>query len=287
VSTALHTAESAPIIAAVVSPEERPRLDAASGGWFSLLHHESLPEVVRAVRERAVDAVLLSVRQCRGTSLDQLDHLTRDFPEVPTVALVSQPDPLGSEILLQFGASGVRQVVDVSTPAGWQRLRQILGQPASRDAARLQAPILAALGEVPHDARLFFEALVRFSPEVVTARELADRLQVRCTTLMSRFSRAGLPSPKSYLAAVRLLHASLLFERRGLTVADVAYRLEFSSPQSFGRHVRSLLGMSTTELRRRFPFSAALERFVDVMIVPYGRVLRTFHPLGGGGLKAG
>jgi hypothetical protein len=64
VSNALQTAESAPVIAAVVSPEERPRLDAASGGWFSLLHRESLPDVVRVVRERAVDAVLLSVRQC-------------------------------------------------------------------------------------------------------------------------------------------------------------------------------------------------------------------------------
>jgi len=283
VSTTLQTAESAPVIATVVSPEERPRLDAASGGWFSLLHRESLPEVVRVVRERAVDAVLLSVRQCRGAPLEQLNHLTRDFPEVPTVALVSQADPSGSEVLLQLGASGVRQVVDVSTAAGWQRLRQVLGQPASRDSARLQAPILAALGEVPPDTRLFFEALVQFSPEVVTARDLADRLHVRCTTLMSRFSRAGLPSPKSYLAAARLLHASLLFERRGLTVADVAYRLEFSSPQSFARHVRSLLGMNTSELRRRFPFSAALDRFLDVMIVPYGRVLRSFHPLGLGG----
>src|SRR5580765_829222 len=214
VSSALQTAGTAPVIAAVVSPEERPRLDAASGGWFSLLHRESLPDVVRVVRERAVDAVLLSVRQCRGAPLDQLNHLTRDFPEVPTVALVSQADASGSEVLLQLGASGVRQVVDVSTPAGWQRLRQVLGQPASRDSARLQAPILAALGEVPPDTRLFFEALVQFSPEVVTARDLADRLHVRCTTLMSRFNRAGLPSPKSYLAAVRLLHASLLFERR-------------------------------------------------------------------------
>jgi AraC-like DNA-binding protein len=176
--------------------------------------------------------------------------------------------------------------VDVSTPAGWQRLRQVLGQPASRDSARLQAPILAALGEVPPDTRLFFEALVQFSPEVVTARDLADRLHVRCTTLMSRFNRAGLPSPKSYLAAVRLLHASLLFERRGLTVADVAYRLEFSSPQSFARHVRSLLGMNTSELRRRFPFSAALDRFVDVMIEPYRRVLSSFHPLGAGGSRS-
>lgn len=271
--------KSIPLIAAVVSPEERSRLEAASGGWFSLDHRESLSEVIRAVRERPVDAVLLSVRQCRGASLDPLDHLTRDFPGVPTVALVSQPDPLGSETLLHLGASGVRQVVDVSSPAGWQRLRQILGQPAGRDAARLQASIITALGDVPPDTRLFFEALVRFSPEVVTARDLADRLRVRDTTLMSRFARAGLPSPKSYLAAMRLLHAALLFDRRGLTVADVAYRLEFSSPQSFGRHVRALLGMSTSELRRRFPFPAALARFIEVMIDPYRQVFKTFRPL--------
>jgi hypothetical protein len=43
--------------------------------------------------------------------------------------------------------------------------------------------------------------------------------------------------------------------------------------------------MNTSELRRRFPFSAALDRFVDVMIVPYGRVLRSFHPLGSGGSR--
>jgi AraC-like DNA-binding protein len=270
-----------PLVAAVVSPEERSKVEAASSGWFDVVHRDTLSDVIRAVRERPVDAVLLSVHQCRGASLDPLDHLTHDFPGLPTVALVSHADPHGSETLLHFGASGVRQVVDVSSPSGWQRLRQVLGHPVGRDAARIQAPVLAALGEPPPDTRLFFEAMIRLAPEVVTVRAFAERVQVRCTTLMSRFARAALPSPKSYLAAVRLLHATLQFESQGLTVADVAYRLEFSSPQSFGRHVRALLGVSTSEFRRRFPFPVALERFIGVMITPYAETWRWFRPLVG------
>ncbi|HXI21923.1 MAG TPA: helix-turn-helix domain-containing protein, partial [Gemmatimonadales bacterium] len=159
------------------------------------------------------------------------------------------------------------------------RLRQVLGQPVTRDAARIQRRILDALGEVPPDARLFFEVLIRLAPDLPTARQMAERLGVRSTTLMSRFARAGLPSPKSHLAGMRLLHATLLFERPGHTVADVAYRLDYSSPQSFGRHVRALLGITSSELRRRFPFEAALERFVELMIVPYLDIWRRFRPL--------
>ena len=78
---------------------------------------------------------------------------------------------------------------------------------------------------------------------------------------------------------MRLVHAALLFERPGFTVADVAYRLDYSSPQSFGRHVRALLGITSSELRRRFPFETALQRFVEVMIAPYREVWIGFRPL--------
>jgi AraC-like DNA-binding protein len=100
---------------------------------------------------------------------------------------------------------------------------------------------------------------------------------------MSRFARAGLPSPKNYLAAIRLLHASYLFETAGLSVADVSYRLEYSSPQSFGRHLRAMLGLTALEFRRRFPFPGALERFVELMLTPYLPVWRSFHPVAAGG----
>lgn len=272
-------APAAPLIAAILRPEERGRVEAAGTGWFSVVHRESIPEAIRAVRERPVDAILLSVHRCPDGQIDALDRLVQGFPGIPTVALVSRHDPEGSEALLQLGASGVRQVVDVTGPEGWHRLRQILGEPATRDIARIQGPLLQALGEVPPDARIFFEALIRLAPDISTGRQMADRLGVRCTTLMSRFVRAGLPSPKSYLAAMRLVHAAQLFERPGYTLADVAYRLDYSSPQSFGRHVRALLGITSSELRHRFPFETALKRFIELMVLPYGETWRGFRPL--------
>jgi AraC-like DNA-binding protein len=269
-------------VATVLLPGERHSVDAAGNGCFSLVHRDSIPEAIRVVRERPVDAMLLSVHRCQTGQMDALSHFLRDFPEIPAVALVSHHDSRATETLLTLGASGIRQVVDVTSPSGWQRLRELISGPASRASARIQAHLFDALGEVPPDTRLYFEAMVRLAPDTVTVRNLARKLQVRPSTLMSRFSRADLPSPKSYLAAIRLLHASVLLELPGLSIADVAYRLEYSSPQSFGRHVRAILGITSSEFRNRLPFPAAMGRFVSIMITPYLDALRDFHPLAAG-----
>lgn len=270
-----------PTVAAVLQPGERTRVEAAGNGCFAVVCRDSIPDAVRVVRERAVDAVLVSVHQCGPDQVESLVHLVREFPGIPTVALLSRHSPDASEMLLRLGASGVRQVVDVSSPLGWHRLRQLVGEPATRAVARIQGPVLGELHPLPADARLFLEALIRLAPETPTVRQLASHLGIRPSTLMSRFGRAELPSPKNYLAAVRLLHAAWLFEGGGMSVADVAYRLEYSSPQSFGRHVRAMAGITSTEFRRRFPFPAALERFLTLMITPYRDVWRQFRPLAG------
>jgi AraC-like DNA-binding protein len=266
-------------VATVLTATERQRVDAAGSGVFAVVHRDSVPEAVRVVRERAVDAVLVSVHHCAPEQIDAVGHLVRDFPGIPTVALLSRHDPAASQMLLRLGASGVRQVVDVSLPAGWSRLREAVALPATRSAARIQGPVLAALRDATPDARLFIEGLVRLAPETPTVRRLAAQLHVRPSTLMSRFARAGLPSPKNYLASVRLLHAAHLFESGGLSVADVAYRLDYSSPQSFGRHLRTMLGITSCEFRNRFPFPLAVDRFVELMITPYDGIWATFHPL--------
>ncbi len=268
-------------VAAVLLPGERLRVDAAGNGCFAVVHRDSVPDEVLVVRERAVDAVLLSVHRCPPEQVEAVRHLVHEFPGIPTVALVSQHDSSSTEMLLRLGASGVQQVVDVTSPTGWNRLRQVVGQPATRAVSRIQGPILTALAEAPPDARLFVEAMIRLAPDTPTVTALADRLYVRPSTLMSRFARAGLPSPKNYLAAVRLLHAAYLFEASGLSVADVAYRLEYSSPQSFGRHLRAMLGVTALEFRRRFPFAVALQRFVELMVDPYLDLWRGFHPVAG------
>jgi AraC-like DNA-binding protein len=280
--TAAPLAQPSPTVAAVLLPGERSRVDAAGNGCFSVVHRDSISDALRVVRERPVDAVLVSVHRCAPEQVEALAHLVRDFPAIPMVALVSQHDAGATEMLLRLGATGVRQVVDVTSPTGWNRLRQVVGQPATRAVARIQGPILEALAHAPPDARLFMEALIRLAPETPTVRRLADRLFVRPSTLMSRFVRSGLPSPKNYLAAVRLLHAALLFETSGLSVADVAYRLEYSSPQSFGRHLRAMLGITASEFRTRYPFPVAVSGFVDRLLQPYEAIWAAFHPLAQG-----
>jgi transcriptional regulator GlxA family with amidase domain len=129
------------------------------------------------------------------------------------------------------------------------------------------------------DCRHFFDLMIRFAPSTPSVRALAKLFRVQPSTFMSRFFRAGLISPKRYLAATRLVYAASLFETSGYSVADVAYRLEYSSPQSLGRHLRAVTGLTANEFRRRYPFSRALDDFVNRMIIPFRSNFRTFHPL--------
>jgi AraC-like DNA-binding protein len=281
VAAPFPTRSLSPTVAAVLTPAERASLDAASVGCFAVLHRSSVPEAVRAVRERSVDAVLISVHQCAQGRVDEIDQLVRSFPGVPTVALVSRHDAFASETLLRLGATGIRQVVDVTVPAGWSRLRQLVAEPATHGAARILAPVFSALPALAPDARVFLEVLIRLAPEMPAVRSVAARFEIKPSTLMSRFARASLPSPKTYLAAVRLLYAAQFFEGGGRSIADVAYRLDCSSPQSFGRTIRATLGITPGEFRRRFPFPAALERFLSQLVLPYGRIWAEFRPLRG------
>jgi AraC-like DNA-binding protein len=275
-----------PLVAAVLTPQERSQVDAAVHGYAALVCRESIAEALQVVRERPVDTLLVSVHHCRPDQLPTLHAGLRAFPAMPAVALVSRADPATTELLLRLGASGVRQVVDVTTPAGWRRLRELVGHPATPAVARVQGPVLAALEGVPPDARLFLEALLRLAPRTPTVTQLARQLDVRSGTLLTRFARAGLPSPKNYLASLRLVFAAELLEAPGRTVAEVALRLDYSSPQSFGRHLRTLLGITPSEFRARLPFPAALERFVEQMLVPYRAIWLGFHPLSASGLAA-
>lgn len=278
-SEAVEREGPAVTVAAVVPTPERGRLEAAGSGCFRVVHRDSVGEAARMVRERPVDAVLVSVHECAEGQMEAVGRLVRSFPSIPTVALVSRHDTASTEMLLRLGASGVRQVVDVTSPAGWARLRQLLSEPASRSAARILGPLFEAAPDLTPDGRLFMEAMVRLAPSTPVVRTVARRLGIRPSTLMSRFQRAELPSPKNYLAAIRLLHVSQLLDGGGLSVCDVAYRLEYSSPQSLSRHLRISLGITATEFRRRFSFDAAMTRFLSVMIQPYLANWQGFHPL--------
>lgn len=269
-------------VCTVVPLPERARVDAAGDGCFAAMHAESLRDALAAARRHSVDALVISVHGCGGDQLPAVARFVRDFPGIPAVALVSRPDGDAAQALLHLGATGVRAAVDCSAPGGWRRLRELVGQPASPVAGRILTGLHPALVDTPASTRQFFETVARLAPIVTTVRGIARHLRVSPSTLMSRFYRARLPSPKSYLGAMRLLHAAYLFRNPGMSVADIAYRLEYSSPQSFGRHLKAVLGLTAGEFRRRFPFDVALARYIDLLITPYRETLRVFQPITAG-----
>jgi AraC-like DNA-binding protein len=269
-------------VATLLTPAERVRVDAAGEGLYRAIHRETLEDVLRDLREREISAVLLSVTRCDVHAASRVGHVVREFPRVPAVALLTQFEPRTAQQVLALGQCGIRRLVDVRDPMGWRHLRDVLVAERADELQSLALDQLAAdLVGASADCLRFFEALFRAPTRVTTVRALSRILGVVPSTLMSRFFRARLPAPKRYLAFSRLVRAARLFENPGLSVANVATHLEYSSPQSFGRHVRTLLRMTAVDFRHRYDGEGMLRRFREELVLPHLTTLRRLAPLGG------
>ena len=271
--------ESLAAVATMLDPTERARVDAAGIGVYRALHRDSLDDVFRDLRERPIGAVLVSVCRCADREAAKLARLVREFPRVPAVALLTQLEQQTPRAVLALGRSGIRAIVDVRQPTGWRELRAVLAEGRGDDIQRLAlARIAEDLPNAPADCQQFFELVFRPRP-IGTVRALARALGVLPSTLMSRFFRVRLPAPKRYLATARLVRAARLLENPGLSVASVANHLDYSSPQSFGRHVRTMMQLSAVEFRERYDGEGMLRRFREELVIPHVPVLRSFTPL--------
>lgn len=267
-------------VATMLMPAERPRVDAAGEGLYHALHRDTIDDVMRDLRAQRVSAVLVSVARCGGDDATHLARLVREFPRVPAVALLTQLEATTPRAVLSLGQSGVRALVDVRQSSGWRELREVLIADRAGDIGRLALGLLALdLAGASDDCWRFFESLFRAAPRVTTVRALASRLRVVPSTLMSRFFRCGLPAPKRYLSMARLTQAARVFENPGLSVANVANHLDYSSPQSFSRHVRTMMGMTGLQFRQRYDGEGMLHRFREELVLPHLDTLRRFTPL--------
>ena len=279
-STIASTAEPVTHVSTILTPEERLRVDAAGEGLYRSIHRDSVDDVLRDVREARAAAVVLSVRYCERMSDEPVASMVREFPRVPTLALLSELGPRTPHTLLSLGTSGVRRLIDVRDASGWRQLRTALTDECGNSIQRHALGRLSQdLAGASHDCWRFFEALFLSPPSVCTVRRLAVSLRVLPSTLMSRFFRAHLPAPKRYLAMARLVRAAHLFENNGFSIANVSNHLEYSSPQSFGRHVRIMLQLSAAQFRERYDGVGMLEYFRRELVLPYLPELRRLSPL--------
>ena len=268
-----------PPISTLLTPAERQRVDAAGEGCYRALHRDSVDDLIRDLKTRRVQAVLVSV-SCAGSQAGRMASLVREFPRVPAVALLSELELKTPHAVLALGQSGIRRLVDVRQPIGWRELRGALMADAGDSGHRnILSQLAVDLAGAPEDCWRFFETIFTCSPRIGNVRELSRHLQVLPSTMMSRFFRAGAPAPKRYLAMARLVRAARLFENAGFSVANVANHLDYSSPQSFGRHVRTLLHMTAGEFRHRYDGAGMFERFRADLVLPYLTELRAVRPL--------
>jgi AraC-like DNA-binding protein len=266
-------------VATLLTPAERIRVDAAGEGYYRTMHRDNVEDLIHDIKTHQAYAVLVSVT-CAGAHATRVASLVREFPRIPAVALLSELEVKTPHAVLALGRSGIRRLVDVRLPTGWRELRGALMADTGDNGQRSALGQLAIdLAGVPEDCWMFFETLFTCSPRIGNVRTLSKHLGILPSTMMSRFFRAGAPAPKRYLAMVRLIRAARLFENAGFSIANVANHLDYSSPQSFGRHVRTILAMTAGEFRVAYDGAGMFDRFRQELILPYLPILQVLHPL--------
>jgi AraC-like DNA-binding protein len=275
-----------PRVYALLAPREQMQLEAATVDRLTVLQRPTVHRIYADVAAGHADGVIISAAVVREADVPGLAALVHELPATPVVGLVSDGAANTVAGTLLLGRAGIARLIDVRDRIGWGALRNAFTLQLPEQSVRAALiTILTAIEVAPDGTRTpckdvmrnFFSAI--FAGDATSAVRLARKLETPASTFNSRFLRAGLPTPKQYLALARLVRAAYLGEAQGLTLKAIAERLQFSSAQSYSRTVRNLTGMSGGEFRRAVHGPAMMERFMEAVVTPYRDILRTFDPL--------
>ena len=257
----------------------RRLVDTATDGTFGKVHVNSVGEAIQAVQHYSPTALLLSPAVTRGKAGEISNLLAKSLGVVP-IAVLGEDWPTAQASLLELGACGVREVVNLAEREGWNRLRRLVHETAAECRAIVIREISATTDGSTIEMQQFLATLARWAPEITSVLLLARRLGIDPSTLNSRFFRARLPAPRQFLVMTRLAYAAWFLETPAVSMAAVSELLRYSSPQSFGRHVRTTLGLTASRFRREVSLSRAMAHYKARLIEPYRATLEWFRPVG-------
>ena len=268
-------------VTTILTPSERNAVDAAGEGLYRTMHRSSLDEIRRDLREQSATAVLVSLACCSPRDAIRMAAILREHPRVPMMGLVTQTTRVHPQSLLSLGRSGMRIVIDARESSGWHLLREAVATAEHRgftiDSAI--ADLRLRLASAGDDCLELLELCFTSLPVLHSVRDVSAHVKLHPGTLMSRFLRAGLPPLKRYIDLANLVRAAYRLEDPKRSIADIAVTLEYSSPQSFGRHVQRVLGMSATAFRNAYDCEGMYRKYCDDLVNPYLDLLSTFRPL--------
>src|SRR2546427_11738517 len=256
------------LVLAAVPEVQLQRLRRAAGVRFTFVRAASWDEVLAGIRARPVELAVLDPTLGGEARAQELERLRLLFPSLPLI-LYTALTPQLAAVLLALGKHGIRHVIFVRYDDHPERLREVLEREASGAASRRLLDQLAdRLSPLPTELRWVLEEALRTPEEVQTVGRLAARARVDRRTCERWFTRVGLPSPRPFLSAARVLYAHRLLQDPGFTIEDVAKRLGYAQTKTLQLHARAYLGLTAGEMRLSLDSGEALARVVQSFLTP-------------------
>ncbi len=241
------------LILAAVPDIQLLNLRRAAATRFTLARAGSWAEALSTIRTRPVELAVVDPLLSGEPRTHEIERLRVLFPSLPLV-LYTTLTPRTAGVLLTLGQRGIEHVIIARYDDHPLRLREVLAEEEAHSASRL--------------LRWVLEEALRSPAGVQTVGQVAARARVDRRTCERWFTRVGLPSPRHFLAAARVLYAHRLLQDPGFTIEDVAQRLGYAQAKTLQQHARSYLGLTAGEMRLSLSPQEALERLTRRFLKP-------------------
>ena len=250
------------LVLGAVSDSQLHHLRQARPARFALAPARTWGEALATIRTRPVELAVVDPLLAGRASECEIERLRVMFPSLPFI-LYTTLTPETAAVLLALGQRGIRHVVFVRYDDYPAHLRRVLAEEEARSTSRQLLDQLAwALAPLPAELRWVLEEVLQSPAEVQTVQQVAARARVDRRTFERWFTRLGLPSPRHFLAAARVLYAHRLLRDPGFTIEDVAERLGYAQTKTLQLHARTYLGLTVGEMRVTLAPEDALQRVV-------------------------
>src|SRR5712692_5483187 len=247
------------LVLAAVPDFQLHQLRRAVGTTYGLVPASAWGDALGAIRSRAVELAVVDPLLSGEARAQEIERLRVLFPSLPLILYTTLTAP-SAAVLLSLGRCGIRHVVFSRYDDHPTHLHQVLAEEEPRSASRQLLDQLAdAFAPLPSELRWVLEEALRTPGEVQTVGQVAARARVDRRTCERWFVRVGLPSPRHFLAAARVLFAHRLLQDPGFTVEDVSERLGYAQVKTLQQHARAYLGLTAGEMRLSLSPDEALQ----------------------------
>ncbi len=250
------------LVLAAISGIQLQRLHRAAPARFTLTHALTWDQALSTIRSRPVELVVADPLLTGTASSTEIERLRLLFPSLPLI-LYTALTPQTAAVLLALGQRGIRHAIFARYDDHPLHLRQVLAAEEARCASQqLLDQFAGALAPLPRQLRWVLEAVLHAPADVQNVQQVAARARVDRRTFERWFTRVGLPSPRHFLAAARVLYAHRLLQDPGFTIEDVAERLGYAQAKTLQLHARTYLGLTAGEMRLTLAPDEAVQRVV-------------------------